>query len=79
MNFYCFIVIQNTYSERDLQIYLEDGDELPGLPGWKAIETLGHAQSHLSFFQERDGVRLVAISVSKGITKPYNGTTFDYW
>ena len=46
------------YSERELYAYIGDGDELPGLPGWKAIETLGHAQSHLSFFYEKDGVMI---------------------
>lgn len=43
-------------SERKLQGFLAEGDELPGLPGWKAIETPGHAQSHLSFYRESDGV-----------------------
>ncbi|MCK1991413.1 MBL fold metallo-hydrolase [Peribacillus muralis] len=45
-------------SERKLQGYLAEGDELPGLPGWKTIETPGHAQSHLSFYRESDGVMI---------------------
>lgn len=44
------------YAKRKLSGFLEDGDPLPGLPSWTAIETLGHAQSHLSFFREKDGV-----------------------
>lgn len=43
-------------SNRKLAGFLAEGDELPGLPGWKAIETLGHAQSHLSFYRESDAV-----------------------
>ena len=46
------------YSERVLHGFIGDGDELPGLSGWKAIETLGHAQSHLSFYYERDGAMI---------------------
>ncbi|WJY28400.1 MBL fold metallo-hydrolase [Sporosarcina trichiuri] len=36
--------------QRRLDRILTEGDELPGLPGWTALETLGHAQSHLSFW-----------------------------
>ncbi|CEA00243.1 Metallo-beta-lactamase superfamily protein [Metalysinibacillus saudimassiliensis] len=32
---------------------LADGDEIPGHKGLKAIETLGHARSHLIFWDER--------------------------
>lgn len=35
---------------RPLDVTLEEGDALPGHPGWKVIETLGHAQSHVSFW-----------------------------
>ncbi|AXN37431.1 MBL fold metallo-hydrolase [Peribacillus butanolivorans] len=45
-------------SERKLQGFLAEGDELPGLPGWRAIETLGHAQSHISFYRESDGLMI---------------------
>ncbi|WP_108670886.1 MBL fold metallo-hydrolase [Peribacillus acanthi] len=41
--------------DRTLTDFIKDGDSLPGLPGWIAVETLGHAQSHLSFFRESDG------------------------
>ena len=39
--------------ERPLTRILQDGDEVPGHPGLKAIETLGHAQSHFIFWSER--------------------------
>lgn len=39
--------------ERPLTQILYDGDEVPGHPGLKAIETLGHAQSHFIFWSER--------------------------
>ncbi|PYF07298.1 MBL fold metallo-hydrolase [Ureibacillus chungkukjangi] len=29
---------------------LQDGDSVPGLPGWKVIETLGHSQDHISLY-----------------------------
>lgn len=43
-------------SKRTLSQTLLEGDDIPGLPDWKAVETLGHAQSHLSFYRETDGV-----------------------
>lgn len=39
--------------ERTLTQILNDGEEVPGHPGLKAIETLGHAQSHFIFWSER--------------------------
>ena len=47
---------KNFFAKRKLSGFLAEGNQLPGLPGWTAIETLGHAQSHLSFFREKDGV-----------------------
>lgn len=37
-------------AERPLDHILTEGDEIPGHPGWTTLETLGHAQSHLSFW-----------------------------
>ncbi|WP_335869850.1 MBL fold metallo-hydrolase [Bacillus sp. 2205SS5-2] len=42
--------------QRTLTGVLQEGDAIPGLQEWKVIETLGHAQSHLSFYREKDGV-----------------------
>ncbi|MEI5908207.1 MBL fold metallo-hydrolase [Bacillus spongiae] len=44
--------------QRSLTGVLAENDFIPGLPEWKVIETLGHAQSHLSFYREKDGVLL---------------------
>jgi len=41
--------------KRPLDGVLEDGEEIPGHPGWSVMETLGHAQSHLAFFNEQSG------------------------
>lgn len=39
--------------ERTLTKVISEGDELPGHPGWTALEALGHAQSHLTFWHEK--------------------------
>lgn len=44
------------YNGRKLAAFLAEGDEIPGLPNWKTIETLGHAQSHISLYRESDAV-----------------------
>lgn len=38
--------------ERTLTGIIHDGEEIPGHKGLVAVETLGHAQSHLSFWHE---------------------------
>lgn len=40
-------------AERPLDHLLKEGDDLPGHPGWTVLETLGHAQSHLSFWNPK--------------------------
>lgn len=40
--------------ERALDHPLAEGDEVPGHPSWTVLETLGHAQSHLAFWHERN-------------------------
>ncbi|WP_409289113.1 MBL fold metallo-hydrolase [Peribacillus sp. SCS-37] len=42
-------------SNRPLTGFLKDGSELPGHPGWTVVETLGHAQSHISLYHEQNG------------------------
>ncbi|PIC63443.1 MBL fold metallo-hydrolase [Sporosarcina sp. P13] len=41
---------------RPVDRILNEGDELPGHPGWMVQESLGHAQSHLSLWNEREGI-----------------------
>ncbi|WP_209121015.1 MBL fold metallo-hydrolase [Alkalihalobacillus sp. BA299] len=38
----------------ELSLELNEGDTIPGLSDWKIIETKGHAQSHISFYREKD-------------------------
>ncbi|WP_396652953.1 MBL fold metallo-hydrolase [Metabacillus arenae] len=41
---------------RNLDRFLEEGDEVPGLKGWRSLETPGHAQSHISLFYKNEGL-----------------------
>lgn len=42
----------NLMGSRPLDMSINEGDTLPGHPEWGVMETLGHAQSHLSFWNE---------------------------
>jgi glyoxylase-like metal-dependent hydrolase (beta-lactamase superfamily II) len=42
----------NLMGSRPLDMSINEGDVLPGHPEWGVMETLGHAQSHLSFWNE---------------------------
>ena len=42
----------NLLGNRPLDKTINEGDRLPGHSDWQVIETLGHAQSHLSFWNE---------------------------
>lgn len=44
--------------DRPLDQKLVEGDALPGHPGWTALETLGHAQSHHVFWNEATGTMI---------------------
>lgn len=44
--------------EGEVTDVLNEGDILPGHGEWRVIETKGHAQSHLSFLREDDGILL---------------------
>lgn len=58
---------------------LQEGDTLPGHEDWKVIETKGHAQTHLSFYREKDGLfiggdhLLLHTSPNPIVEAPYNG------
>lgn len=45
-------------SKGELTGFINEGDLLPGHRQWSVIETLGHSQSHLSFYREQDGAFL---------------------
>jgi glyoxylase-like metal-dependent hydrolase (beta-lactamase superfamily II) len=64
---------------RKLDIEIKEGDVIPGMEEWKIIETLGHAQSHLSFYRESDGTLIAGdhilanISPNPLIEPPFEG------
>jgi glyoxylase-like metal-dependent hydrolase (beta-lactamase superfamily II) len=66
---------------RPLADTVQEGDSLPGLPHWKVIETPGHAQSHIVFYRETDGVMiggdhlLLHISPNPLMEPPFAGET----
>lgn len=45
----------NLLGSRPLDMAINEGDALPGHPDWDVLETLGHAQSHLSFWNKETG------------------------
>ncbi|WP_100010730.1 MBL fold metallo-hydrolase [Lentibacillus sediminis] len=47
---------------------LDEGDTLPGHGEWQVIETKGHAQSHLSFFRQEDGLFIGGDHLLKSIS-----------
>ncbi|MBS2969530.1 MBL fold metallo-hydrolase [Metabacillus sp. KIGAM252] len=59
---------------------LINGDEVPGMPGFRVIETPGHAQSHIALYREADGilfggdVLLKKISANPLLEPPMSGT-----
>ncbi|BCB04632.1 MBL fold metallo-hydrolase [Bacillus sp. KH172YL63] len=65
--------------QRELDVAIHEGDRIPGMNDWSIIETLGHAQSHLSLYRERDGVLiagdhiLASISPNPLIEPPFEG------
>ncbi|WP_313892233.1 MBL fold metallo-hydrolase [Psychrobacillus sp.] len=46
----------NLMGQKSLDRFLKEGDALPGHPDFVVLETLGHAQSHLSFWSEKTGI-----------------------
>ncbi|WP_087971614.1 MBL fold metallo-hydrolase [Oceanobacillus rekensis] len=56
---YAFSKLMDTFQfagSGSLTAKIQEGDMLPGHPEFKVIETKGHAQTHLSFFREKDGL-----------------------
>ncbi|MBA2873347.1 MBL fold metallo-hydrolase [Thermaerobacillus caldiproteolyticus] len=64
---------------RSLSGTVKEGDSLPGLTHWKVIETPGHAQSHIVFYRETDGLMLggdhllLHISPNPMLEPPFEG------
>ncbi|WP_230501410.1 MBL fold metallo-hydrolase [Sutcliffiella rhizosphaerae] len=64
---------------RGLTSFVSDGDKLDGLPGWRIIETPGHASSHIVLFDEKSGTLiggdliLADISPNPLVEPPYLG------
>lgn len=64
---------------RSLTESFKEGDEVKGMPGWKVVETPGHAQSHVVLYRERDGLMiggdflLKHISSNPLLEPPYPG------
>lgn len=46
----------NLMGHKPIDRFLKEGDSLPGHPDFVVLETLGHAQSHLSFWSEKTGI-----------------------
>lgn len=60
---------------RPLTHILKEGDSIPGHPGLVAIETLGHAQSHLAYWHEKNqaligGDLIISHMVSNPLIEP---------
>lgn len=68
----------NLMGNRPLDMAINEGDTLPGHPDWHVMETLGHAQSHLSFWNPEErmmigGDHVIAkVSSNPLIEPPYN-------
>lgn len=72
-------LLQQFNCRTDLDGEIAEGDEVPGMPGWRVKETKGHAQSHISLYREADGLmiggdHLIAhVSSNALIEPPYPG------
>lgn len=57
-------ILQSNENYLDLSPHIEidetisEGDEIKGLPGWKVIDTPGHAQSHISLYHEQANIMI---------------------
>ncbi|OLS36421.1 Zn-dependent hydrolase [Alkalihalophilus pseudofirmus] len=63
----------------NVDIFISEGDTLPGLPHWQVVETPGHAQSHLFFIRDTDrmaiggDVLLASVSSNALLEAPLDG------
>jgi len=58
----------NLAGRGNLTSIINEGDHLPGHPEWQVVETAGHAQSHLSFLRQSDGVFIGGDHILKHIS-----------
>lgn len=61
--------------EKGIDVEVEEGDQIEGLPGWTVIETPGHAQSHICLYNEREatligGDHIISHISSNAILEP---------
>jgi glyoxylase-like metal-dependent hydrolase (beta-lactamase superfamily II) len=72
-------LLQTFNCQTDLDQEIGEGEEIPGMTGWKAVETPGHAQSHIALYREADGVMIGGdhiighVSSNALIEPPYPG------
>ncbi|MFT4415684.1 MBL fold metallo-hydrolase [Fredinandcohnia humi] len=48
---------------RSLTMSVVEGDSLPGMMGWRVIETPGHAQSHIVLYRQEDGLLIAGDTI----------------
>ncbi|MBT2677614.1 MBL fold metallo-hydrolase [Bacillus sp. ISL-35] len=53
---------------RSLTGTIAENDIPPALPGWRVIETPGHAQSHIVLLREKDGTMIAGDTILAGIS-----------
>ncbi len=53
---------------RSLTGTIVENDVPPALPGWRVIETPGHAQSHIALLREKDGTMIAGDTILAGIS-----------
>lgn len=50
-----------------IDLVLQEGDTVPGLPGWKVIETAGHSQDHISLYCPKEEQLICGDFLIKGM------------
>jgi glyoxylase-like metal-dependent hydrolase (beta-lactamase superfamily II) len=54
--------------DRSLSGEIIENDVPPALPGWRVLETPGHAQSHIVLLREKDGTMIAGDTILAGIS-----------
>ncbi|WP_240511833.1 MBL fold metallo-hydrolase [Paludifilum halophilum] len=66
--FEVFEVLRHLSCRISLNQKLREGTPIPGMQDWQVVETPGHAQSHLVFYREKDGVLLAGDHLIKEVS-----------